>query len=222
MLQASFNSYMNLPLRKALTSQVNDGTINPSPLDAGNWTGGVVGVGKLIGTYRDISAVALSSYLGREATVEDLRALTEASATKIIKSWWDAMRMGEVPNQDVANIVFHLRMHFGNVRIAQKALNSLGESLNVDGQMGPTTLEALKRQTRRNALKVYSVIRNMLKETYEKSPYKTGFMRFLTEDFPEKKTVSSKQYWFTAAIIMLAIALVWYVYKYFKNNYGKY
>ncbi len=209
---------MNLPLRKLLTGIVNDATANPLANDAGNWTGCSPGKGNLIGTYRDISACALSDYLKRPATVQDLRNLTEADTRTIIRSWWDKMRMSEVPDQDVANIVFHLRMHFGNVHIAQIALRQLGENVDIDGQFGPQTLEALKRQTRRNAGKTYTAIRNLLKANYQRSDpsVRAGFMRFLTDDFPEKPG-SAKRYWLKAAIIIIVIALLWYGYKHFKN-----
>ena len=210
---------MSLPLRKILTTVVNDGTINPRSDDGGNWNGCGVGNGQLIGTYRDISACAMSDYLKRPATVQDLRNLTEAGARRIIKSWWDKMRMSEVTNQDIANIVFHLKMHFGNVHIAQIALRQLGENVDIDGQFGPQTLEALKRQTRRNAFKTYTAIRNLLKQNYQQSNpvNRAGFMRFLTEDFPEKP-VSKQRYWLKAAIIIIVIALLWYGYKYFKTQ----
>lgn len=191
--KADFYKYMDLPLRKALTSQVNDGTINPDPDDYGNWTGGRPGKGKLIGTYRDISAVALSDYLGREATVEDLRALTHDDAVKIIKSWWDKMQLSEVPDQDVASITFHIKMHYGNLRLVQIALNKLGENLKVDGVFGPQSLAALIRQTKRDEVATYTAIRNTLKKSYEQAnpKWRNGFMRFLKEDFPEKQQKKS-------------------------------
>lgn len=179
----NFNSYMNLPLRKKLTDSSNDGTLNPDPSDSGNWTGCKCGKGNLVGTYRDISACALSAYLKRPVTVKDLRSLNEEDAKKIFKVWWDNMQMSKIPDQDVANIVFHIKMHFGNLQVVEKAFNI--ESTNV--------IEILVEKTKLNPIETYNTIRENLKKAYENCnpKYRKGFMKFLKEDFPEKNEIYS-------------------------------
>lgn len=155
---SSFEKYIQLPHRQFLTSAQNDGTINPRSDDAGNWTGGVVGVGNLVGTYRDISAVAASAYYGYPVTVSKLRSIDYNEAKKIIKWIWDSIDATEIPNQDVANITMHIKMHFGNIRLVQKALNQMGAGLKVDGVMGPKTLAAIQNQSRLYPKWIYNSI----------------------------------------------------------------
>ena len=217
---ANFEKYIQMPWRQKLLQAANDGTINPRSDDAGNWDSGQIGVGKLLGTYRDISAVLAKSYYKREITVQDLRNIDYNEAKIIIKWMWDGIRASEIKDQDVANIIFHIKMHFGNVRLAQEALNKLGENLSVDGSLGSKTLDAINRQIRRNPAKLYNAIRANLKAAYERSNpvYTKGFMKLLS-DFPEKSTI--KKHWVTAVIVVVVIALIYYGYKHFKNATAK-
>jgi hypothetical protein len=211
---SSFEKYMRLPHRQLLTSAQNDGTINPRADDAGNWTGGVVGVGNLVGTYRDISAVAASAYYGYPVTVSKLRSIDYNEAKRIIKWIWDSIDASQIPDQDVANITMHIKMHFGNIQLVQKALNQLGERLELDGVMGPKTLAAIQRQSRLQPVLTYNRIRAQLKAAYEKSNpvYREGFMNVL-KDFPKK--ASSMRYWIIAAIIIAAVAIAKWGYQKF-------
>lgn len=216
--KARFERYMNLPHRKKLTSAANDGTSNPRADDAGNWTGCGAGQGRLVGTYRDISACLYQQYKGRPIYVEDMRAMTYAEAKEIIRSIWDKMKLSEVPNQDVANITMHIKMHFGNVKIVQRALNLLGERLSTDGLMGSKTLAALKRQTSLRPTATYNKIRSLLVQAYEKSNpvYRKGFMSLL-EDFPPK---SGAKTWIQAAVIVAAIAIIYFIYRNYRNYFS--
>ncbi|OUJ17073.1 glycosyl hydrolase 108 family protein [Acetobacter sp. DsW_063] len=59
--------------------------------DAGNWTGGRIGVGKLIGTMRGISAPVLVEWLGSKAIVDAdvMKALSQQAARDIaISRYW--------------------------------------------------------------------------------------------------------------------------------------
>ena len=214
---ANFERYMQMPWRQKLTSASNDGTINPRADDLGNWPSGQIGVGPLVGTFRDISAWALTAYRGHTVTVQELRALTYADAKEVIKWIWDGIRAGEIQDQDVANITMHIKMHFGNIRLVQEALNNLGEKLDIDGTLGQKTLDAINRQIRKGPARLYNAIRAKLKAAYERSNpvYRKGFLNVLS-DFPEKST--NKRYWATAAVIVLAVAAIIYAYKYFYKN----
>lgn len=177
--EINFNSYMELPVRKQLTSHLNDATINPDPHDAGNWTGCACGKGNLVGTYRDISACAMTHMLSRPATVEDLRSLTEDDVKRIFKSWWDDMQMYRIPDQDVANIVFHIKLHFGNLGVVQRAFNV---------ENSKDLLDVIVERTKSNPIEAFALIRETLKQTYIScNPrYKVGFLRLLDLEFPEK------------------------------------
>ena len=175
----NFKSYMNLPIRKQLTSALNDDTVNPDPHDAGNWTGCGCGQGNLVGTYRDVSACAMTHMLKRPATTQDLRSLTEEDVNRIFKSWWDDMRMYEIPDQDVANIIFHIKLHFGNIGVVKRALN-IGDDKDI--------IDAVREKTKSDPIETYSLIREDLKTTYSRcNPrYVRGFLRLRDEEFPEK------------------------------------
>lgn len=175
----NFNSYMELPVRKKLTSSLNDDTVNPDPHDAGNWTGCGCGKGNLVGTYRDVSACAMTHMLKRPATVEDLRSLTEEDVKRIFKSWWDDMKMYEISDQDVANIIFHIKLHFGNLGVVQRAFN-VKDSKDL--------MSVVIDKSKSDPVEAYALIRETLKQTYMNcNPrYRVGFLRLLDLEFPEK------------------------------------
>ena len=186
---ASFDSYINTPLRKALTSSANNGTKDtpghPRADDAGNWTGCSNGTGNLVGTYRDISACFLSQELGRPATYEDLKALTEQDAKRLIKKrFWDKLELDKVSHQETANIICHIYMHYGNIKVVQRALNKLGAGLSTDGQPGPKTNAALQKYA---GVTGYNAIRSELKTAYENNSvviYRKPFLDALEKHFP--------------------------------------
>lgn len=189
---ASFSAYMRSAPRYELSQASNNATSqvpgHPRPDDAGNWTGCARNVGRLVGTYRDISACFLSHYLGRPATEADLLSLTFQDVSNMFRPIWDDMELDQLTDQDTANLVMHIKVHFGNIRVVQRGLNDLGENLTVDGVAGPLTRAALQRQTSRSPNKTYNAIRNRLVESYSAAPavYRNGFLRITDEYFPAK------------------------------------
>ena len=179
--------------RYSLSQTSNNGTAtagapHPMPEDAGNWTGCGRGRGQLVGTFRDVSACMLSDHLGRPATQNDLLALSFEDVKDLFRPIWQSLGLDGLTDQQTANLVMHIRLHFGNVRLVQKGLNDLGESLTVDGVGGPNTRAALTRQTLRNGAATYNAIRTRLKENYENSNpiFRKGFLRITEEWFPER------------------------------------
>lgn len=189
---ASFSAYMRSAPRYELSQASNNGTSqvpgHPRADDAGNWTGCAQNVGRLVGTYRDISACFLSHYLGRPATEADLLSLTFQDVSNMFRPIWDSLELSQLMDQDTANLVMHIKVHFGNIRVVQRGLNDLGENLTVDGVAGPLTRAALQRQTSRSPNKTYNAIRNRLVEAYSAAPsvYRNGFLRITDEYFPAK------------------------------------
>lgn len=75
--------------------------------DRGNWTGGAIGSGHLIGTMYGISAPRLMKYLGRLPTVAEMQNLKLETAQLIYKhDYWDKIRGDEILIQEIANPLF--------------------------------------------------------------------------------------------------------------------
>jgi lysozyme family protein len=94
------------------------------------------------------------------STIEDVRNLTKERATELYKQYfWDANRIGEISDQDLANKVFDLAVNMGReanvhtgiegVILLQRALDYMapltGLHLSIDGEMGPATLAAANK-----------------------------------------------------------------------------
>jgi lysozyme family protein len=94
--------------------------------DHGNWTGGRVGSGVLIGTNHGISAPVLSEYLGRTATESDMRNLSYETALQIYKkNYWDALALSNLRNQSTALLIYDGAVNQGVGRMKGLIADSL-------------------------------------------------------------------------------------------------
>lgn len=95
--------------------------------DNGNWTGGKIGVGVLIGTKYGISAPVLMTYLGRVPTVLEMKNLSSETVTKIYnKNYWKAIKGDEITNQDIANKIYDMAVTSGPgtaIKLAKRVRN---------------------------------------------------------------------------------------------------
>ncbi len=110
-----------------------EGGLSMDPHDAGNWTGGHVGVGVLKGTKYGISAASYPTLDISSLTVEDARAIYK-------RDYWDKLG-GDFFDYGVALCLFDYGVNAGIdecIRVAQRALG-----LQVDGVEGPVTKRAL-------------------------------------------------------------------------------
>jgi len=77
----------------------------------------------------------------------DIKALSEADAKDIYRrDYWDKLRLGEIYSTLISSEIFDTAVNMGrrnSIRIAQKALNFLGDDLTEDGIIGAKTLIAL-------------------------------------------------------------------------------
>lgn len=93
------------------------------PTDNGNWTGGQVGVGQLVGTKYGITAPEVSKLLGRTATENDIKALSLDNALKIYKArYWDVIRGDEINSDEIAYEIVDMAVNagVGTVKIAYR------------------------------------------------------------------------------------------------------
>lgn len=100
------------------------------PLDRG----GATNKGITIGTFR--------SFYGKDATVEQLKSITDEQWLHIFKvGYWNPWKADEISNQSIANIVVDWAWASGPVTSIKQVQSILGVS--VDGVVGPKTLSAV-------------------------------------------------------------------------------
>ncbi|MBW2607711.1 MAG: hypothetical protein JRD05_08760 [Deltaproteobacteria bacterium] len=79
----------------------------------------------------------------------DITALTIEQAKDIYcRDYWEVLRLGEILRELIAVEIFDTAVNMGRrtaVKIAQRALNFLGEDLVEDGKIGSKTIGALNR-----------------------------------------------------------------------------
>jgi len=119
------------------------------PLEGGyvfnpNDPGGETNLGITMKTFQ----VTAHSLLGIDPTSDNLKALTQGQAGIIYQAnYWNPVRGGDLPLQELANIVFDFYVNAGShaAKILQTVINSMGASpaLIVDGGIGQNTLNAL-------------------------------------------------------------------------------
>lgn len=116
----------------------DEGGFSDDPDDAGNWTGGAVGSGTLVGTNFGISAASYPDL--------DIVNLTQDNATQIYYTdWWVNYGFGllETPfDMKVFDIAINVGS-FNAVVLLQRAVNSLGGGLALDGEIGRNTTAAV-------------------------------------------------------------------------------
>jgi lysozyme family protein len=132
MSDADFYAVMPLIFR-------DEGGYSDDPNDAGNWTGGAVWRGALLGTNFGISAAAYPSL--------DIKNLTQTEAQGIYYSdYWDKFHFDYLPSPFNAK-AFDIGINCGpqtSIKILQQALQCLGYSVVTDGIIGPNTEAAVK------------------------------------------------------------------------------
>ena len=127
----------------------HEGGFTQNPKDAGNWTGGKVGIGKLLGTKYGIAA---NSYPDL-----DIKNLTLDHAKLIYKrDYWNKARCDELPI-DLAFHVFDMCVNSGisrGVKLLQKTVGT-----TEDGIIGAKTLAAVKSMDVNQAVLLYNANR---------------------------------------------------------------
>jgi lysozyme family protein len=103
--------------------------------------GGATNFGVTIGT---MARLGLDLDGDGKITAEDVKRLTKAQARDIfVKYYFERPGIGQLPTSIQAS-VFDMYVNAGAnaVRILQKLLNEMGQTIDVDGAIGPQTIEA--------------------------------------------------------------------------------
>lgn len=98
--------------------------------------------------------------LGVEPTLANLQALTDEQAGKIYKPlYWDKVKGDDIALQELANIVFDFYVNAGAnaTKLLQNVMNAAGArpSVEVDGAIGPITVQALQALDQRDVYRRY-------------------------------------------------------------------
>ena len=115
----------------------------------------------------------------------NIKELTKEKAKQIYKDdYWDKNRIEEVP-QELWYIYFDMCVNMGRrtaVKILQRAANSKGRRIDVDGGMGPATLRAIKgveaERVRAYRVKYYS---DLITKKPEQEKFYYGWYKRATE-----------------------------------------
>lgn len=111
----------------------DEGGFNQDPSDAGNWTGGRIGVGELRGTNFGISAAAYPTLFPQFLTTNDAKALYKAH-------WWNKYRFGELPMPFSAKC-FDIGINCGPITAIEILQAAAG--IAADGIIGPAMISAV-------------------------------------------------------------------------------
>lgn len=127
----------------------HEGGFTQNPKDAGNWTGGKVGVGMNKGTKYGIAS---NSYPNL-----DIKNITLDHAKLIYKrDYWNKVKGDELP-QALAFHVFDMAVNGGvsrGIKLLQKTVGTIE-----DGIIGPKTLESLMAMDTNQAIQIYNANR---------------------------------------------------------------
>lgn len=192
--RADFEHYMNTPLRQKLLDTINNGMHSPRPHDASNWTGCRVGKGELVGTFRDISACAASACYKRDVTVDELANFSYDQAKGVIRWIWDGIKATELPDQKIADLYMHIQMHYGNVKVVEKALDKMGYKVSLNGRMRPYEFQQFIEASKKTPFQTYNQIRDCLKTAYagDNPHFRKAFLKFLDKEFPVRTIFSDR------------------------------
>jgi lysozyme family protein len=115
-----------------------EGGFVDDPVDPGGATNKGITLKTFTGSARNL--------LGVEPTLDRLKNLTDDQAGVIYKAlYWNKIRGDEIGSQNLANIVCDFYVNAGShaTKLLQSILNQMGGNLTIDGEIGPTSIQAL-------------------------------------------------------------------------------
>jgi len=141
--------------------------------------GGMTNLGITMNTFRS----AAPSILGIPATSQNLKNLTPDQAGKIYESmYWDKVAGDQIEPQELADIVCDFYVNSGNhaTKLLQSVLNGMngGKALQVDGIIGPGTLDALSSVDAKEVYRRYKAGRaQYYRDLVSSNPHLSKFLK---------------------------------------------
>lgn len=142
-----------------------EGGFVDDPLDRG----GATNKGITIGTFRN--------FYGKNATVEQLKHITDEQWLHIFKSgYWDKWKADDIENQSIADIVVDWAWASGTATSIKQVQKILGVA--VDGIVGNDTLTAINTADQRNLFsKIHSRRIEFVENIVKRDPSQTRFLK---------------------------------------------
>lgn len=142
-----------------------EGGFVDDPLDRG----GATNKGITIGTFRN--------FYGKEATVEQLKNITDEQWLHIFKcGFWDKWKADDINNQSIADIVVDWAWASGTVTSIKQVQKILGVA--VDGIVGNDTLTAINIAVQRSLfVKIHSRRIEFVENIVKRDPSQTRFLK---------------------------------------------
>lgn len=126
-------------------TRVEEGGYVDDPRDTGNWTGGAVGLGVLIGSNMGVGAPALAAWLKTSSlTIDTMRTLSFSVYSALARAqYWNPMACDDMPpGADLMLFDFGWNRGVGtSIRLLQRVLG-----VSQDGICGPNTIRAAHRR----------------------------------------------------------------------------
>ncbi len=225
---ANFNDYVAPGTKRY---EMIEAGFQNMPEDNGNWTGCHVGNGIQAGTNMSISACLLSDIRNHAVTEAEMRALTRAEALDIYRTkFWEPIQGDRINSQTIANMTADMKSSAGynGLKRLQMALNSLGENLPVDGNIGNDTIDAINRQSAKSVAVLNNAYRtqmiehfNIAAQTGQNSIFLKGWLRLLDKYYPEMSVIAEKaglpewlnnKWWLIVAGVLLIVVVILIIY----------
>ena len=129
--------------------------------------GGATNMGVTLATYRAI--------FGKNKTIYDLKNITDAEWSQIMKVYWNAVKGDQINNQSIANLVADWNVNSGTTgrKAIQKALG-----LYADGIFGQKTLAALNAEPQKCVFcKIKAAREQFYTSIVQKTPSQAVFLK---------------------------------------------
>ena len=156
-----------------------EGGYQRDPRDPGNWTGGRVNRGALVGTRYGIAAPTLRAWRRAEITAADMETLPEAEAVAIFRRhYWDALGLEALPDQPLADLLYDGAVNQG-VEAMRRALLAAFQHLGVTGH-GSAAPDLVRRAALLPPAAVHELVWQYRRDRYPKnSPFTAGWLKRL-------------------------------------------
>ena len=132
----------------------HEGGFVDDPVDRG----GATNKGIIFNTFK----LYAETDLGIEPTLENLKSLTNEQAAVIYKKrFWNTIRADEIKNASLAYALYDFNVNAGSnaTEVLQSVLKSMGNSLTIDGKIGPKTIELINSQDSKKLFDKYKQAR---------------------------------------------------------------